>query len=160
MATSYNDTMLTINGVTNAGTHVKLIEIEGKTGNVVYDCNVVTEMVSKDVPNETDKEQKVTLPAVKRITQIKDLIDGYVYSMFVENYDNGTCKLVLTKYSKFPISIHYQVWSSEILTTECDAYSIELQSDNSVKIYGSRSGYKEAKTFHWDRSGVLISISD
>lgn len=106
-----------------------------------------------------EKEQKKPSPAVKRITQIKDLIDGYVYSLFVETYDNGTCKIALTKYSKFPISIHCQVWSSEILTTECDAYCIDLLVDNSVRVYGIKEGFNECKIYHWNEKGIMLSIS-
>lgn len=98
-------------------------------------------------------------PAVKRITEITDLINGFVYSLFVETFTNSTCKLVLTKYSQYPVNLHNQIWSSEIITTECDMYSIELQDDNTVKVYGSRSGYNDYKTFHWDENGILLDIS-
>lgn len=124
-----------------------------------------THRVREGIPKEEDKTQKVDneqakpLPAMKRLTEIKDIIDGFVYSLFVETFTDATCKLVLTKYSGYPVSLRNQIWFSEILTMECDMYSIELQDDNTVKVYGSRPGYNEYKTFHWDEKGILLTIS-
>lgn len=114
----------------------------------------------EDTTNKVGKEQKKPQAAVKRITQITDLINGFVYSLFVETFTDSTCKMVLTKYSNYPVNIHNQAWFSEILTTECDMYSIELFSNNDVKVYGSRDGFKDYKTFHWNEQGILLSVSE